>query len=132
MITVLGFTGTRQHVPEDRLDNLYEAIGCLARGGAATLHHGMCFGMDEYGHGYATTHALRTHGWPSNIPGTTAPLRVTTLHTIEKPLVRNRAIVDASDLLIAVPMDPGNEELRSGTWATVRYARAKGIPILFI
>jgi hypothetical protein len=36
-------------------------------------------------------------------------------------LVRNRHIVDASSVLIATPK--GDEELRSGTWSTVRYAR---------
>jgi predicted Rossmann fold nucleotide-binding protein DprA/Smf involved in DNA uptake len=38
-------------------------------------------------------------------------------------LVRNRAIVNSSGLLIAAPA--GEEILRSGTWSTVRYARSK-------
>ena len=39
-------------------------------------------------------------------------------------LVRNRAIVDAADVMIACPDGP--ERLRSGTWATIRYARKVG------
>jgi len=38
------------------------------------------------------------------------------------PLVRNRDIVDECDLLVACP-GSDHEELRSGTWACIRYAR---------
>jgi len=40
-------------------------------------------------------------------------------------LVRDHDIVDECDLLIVVPKTR-KEELRSGTWATVRYARKQG------
>lgn len=46
-------------------------------------------------------------------------------------LTRNRHIVAASDLLIACPFTH-NEQLRSGTWSTIRYARQKPIPIIKI
>ena len=48
-----------------------------------------------------------------------------------QPLARNRAIVAASDILIAAP-ESDTEQRRSGTWATVRYARAKGIPVIML
>ena len=38
------------------------------------------------------------------------------------PLVRNHKIVGAVHLLIATPKTD-KEELRSGTWATIRYAK---------
>ena len=44
-------------------------------------------------------------------------------------LWRNHQIVDATGALVAMPRGP--EELRSGTWATVRYARKLGRPIRF-
>jgi len=46
-------------------------------------------------------------------------------------LERNHNIVDESELLIACPKSK-EEELRSGTWATVRYARKKGVRIILI
>lgn len=46
------------------------------------------------------------------------------------PLARNKKIVDDGDQLIACPSGYA-EERRSGTWATIRYARAK-MPILII
>lgn len=43
----------------------------------------------------------------------------------EAYLDRDHAMVDACDVLLAFPRSP-REELRSGTWATVRYARKSG------
>jgi hypothetical protein len=43
-------------------------------------------------------------------------------------LVRNQDIVNCSDELIATPKEL-NEQLRSGTWSTVRRARIKEIPV---
>lgn len=39
-------------------------------------------------------------------------------------LVRNKDIVESTDVLLACPKGP--EELRSGTWSTVRLARKQG------
>ena len=47
------------------------------------------------------------------------------------PLARNREIVQLSDILIAAP-ETNKETLRSGTWATVRYARDAGLPIIML
>lgn len=45
-------------------------------------------------------------------------------------LERNHAGVDATDALLAAPLEL-EEQLRSGTWATVRYARKLQRPIRF-
>lgn len=44
---------------------------------------------------------------------------------------RNHDIVDDSDMLIAFPSTM-NEILRSGTWATIRYAKKRGKMVLII
>lgn len=49
----------------------------------------------------------------------------------DDPLARNRRIVAAVDVLIAAP-ETDREELRSGTWATIRYARAAGKPVVML
>jgi hypothetical protein len=46
-------------------------------------------------------------------------------------LERNRMIVAACDLLIAAPLQD-TEILRSGTWATVRYARKAGKQVILL
>lgn len=42
---------------------------------------------------------------------------------------RNRALVEGAELVVAFP-STCDEQVRSGTWMTVRYARAKGVPIM--
>jgi len=46
-------------------------------------------------------------------------------------LERNRDMVDSCDVLLAV-CDPNNVKLRSGTGATVQYAKSKGKRIIFV
>ena len=48
---------------------------------------------------------------------------------VKPPLRRNRDIVAWSGLLVAAPR-LNNEEVRSGTWATVRYMREARKPVL--
>lgn len=54
-----------------------------------------------------------------------------TVHEPREPLLRNRDIVDDGEVLFATPKEP-NQVLRSGTWATVRYATSAGKPIIVI
>lgn len=44
-------------------------------------------------------------------------------------LARNERLIEHADVLVAFPYSI-SEELRSGTWATVRRARKKRIPVL--
>jgi hypothetical protein len=124
----VGFTGTRYAVPPQQrwlidsvLDGLYRTRG------AVELHQGDCVGADEYAAnsgaslGYLvvchppTNPLLRAHG-PSHVVRPPRPY-----------LQRNRAIVDETDILLAVPSD-SHEVQRSGTWATIRYARKLNRP----
>jgi len=50
---------------------------------------------------------------------------------IKRPLERNSDIVADSDLLLATPRFY-EEELRSGTWATVRRARKANKPLIIV
>lgn len=44
-------------------------------------------------------------------------------------MLRNERMIDHADMLVAFP-NTGREELRSGTWATIRRARLAGIPVV--
>ena len=44
------------------------------------------------------------------------------MHPAKDYLVRNHDIVDVCDVLVATPGQK-EEQIRSGTWATIRYAR---------
>jgi hypothetical protein len=56
------------------------------------------------------------------LDGKLPPDNYTSLLPMEPYLDRNRAIVDTTALMIAAPRGRA-EELRSGTWSTIRYAR---------
>jgi predicted Rossmann fold nucleotide-binding protein DprA/Smf involved in DNA uptake len=48
------------------------------------------------------------------------------------PLVRNKVIVNISDVILATPFED-KEVMRSGTWSTIRYARKVGkTPIIIL
>lgn len=47
------------------------------------------------------------------------------MHKVTEPLKRNRLMVDDASLVVATPAE-NSEVLRSGTWATIRYAVTRG------
>lgn len=94
--------------------------------------HGMCVGADEQAHKVAWALHYRIDGFPSNIAEKTMEVKreqFTYIHKPQAPLVRNRNIVEGATLLIAAPRQR-KEEQRSGTWATIRYARERGLTTL--
>ena len=99
----IGFTGTRRGMSPRQLDDLRTYL----RNRMGTLHHGDAVGADRQAEEIASSYGYVIRAYPA-VRG----------HELE----RNRVIVAACDLLIAAPYED-DEILRSGTWATVRYAR---------
>jgi hypothetical protein len=129
----LGFTGTRHGATPDQLRTLRVVLRKHPRW---WLDHGDCVGVD------AQVHVLaREMGFSDNAiwvhPPDDARLRAHCKAPpgrifLPKPyMVRNRDIVDIAHKLIAVPAETA-EQMRSGTWATVRYARSLKRPIKII
>ena len=117
----VGFTGTRD-LTIAHATRMVEAFSSCQ--GEFELHHGDCVGADEYAHTLA-----EILGWKIVIhPPDNSRLRANceSEHILEPLpyLQRNHAIVDATAYMIAAPRGP--EVVRSGTWATVRYARKIG------
>jgi len=141
----IGFTGTRKGMSK-RQSSLLEVI--LIRFGPLVLHHGDCIGADEEAHYLAleigvckivvhppkiATAAAHCGLDPSGLLMPHAGARNTRVVRLapEDYLVRNRAIAKQTKFLIATPKSD-QEERRSGTWATVRYARGCNKPILIL
>jgi hypothetical protein len=95
------------------------------------LHHGDCIGADHHAHGIAREAWLSVAIHPPANPDKRAWCIGD--HTwMPKPyLDRNHDIVDATVGLIAAPGE-FKEQFRSGTWATVRYARKVGKPVVLV
>jgi hypothetical protein len=125
MATIIGFTGTRDGMTSAQAMRVVHLVDELA---ATDFHHGCCVGADAEAHQgimFANLN-VRFHVHPSTLTGLRAKVflreGLDVVHTPKAPLDRNRDIVDAAAVLIAAPKEM-TETLRSGTWATVRYAR---------
>lgn len=124
----VGFTGTREGMTPAQ----FKAFGDVwaSSGPATEFHHGACVGADAE----AVQHIAEMdeddvtaiHSHECNLKGMVsvdALLLSDVKHPAAPPLERNRDIVRLTDQLIACPKGP--EEMRSGTWATIRYARKR-------
>lgn len=139
---ITGFTGSSAGITLEQDRTLWKLLSFMD---ATEVHHGDCVGGDKAFHdAIIGTWGTRRSTWEAVL---TRPRII--IHPpdddakrafcedfdeIREPLpylVRNRAMVYEVSLLIAAPRTK-DEELRSGTWATVRYARKRGVPVIII
>jgi hypothetical protein len=93
-----------------------------------TFRHGDAIGADAIGHNIAVELGYNIIIHPPIDPKYRAFCQSDNIETPADYIKRDHDFIDRSTLLLAVPN--GNKEiLRSGTWATVRYARKKRIEI---
>lgn len=125
----LGSTGTSRGMTPDQLEAVQQVIqGWPA---AITLHHGDCIGADKQLHQLARRYGWRVVG---HLPINQKKRAFCDFDEIREPkpyLDRNQDIVHESAYLLATPKED-DEDLRSGTWATVRRARDRRRPILLV
>jgi hypothetical protein len=120
----IGFTGTRGHVTQAQIARLEELFsGILAA--TTHVHHGDCIGADVICHFAALRHQKNIIIHPPIRDALRAYCEGGLLLDPKEYIDRNHAIVDQTSTLIAMPDGPC-ERVRSGTWATIRYARARG------
>ena len=133
----VGFTGTQEGATRYQLRHLaryfriilyqHPLVQCV-------LHHGDCIGADEDAHRIAKRMQFKMilHPPVDNAKRAFCRLRDGDEAREEFPyLIRNQHIVDESVHLFACPKTT-KEQLRSGTWATVRYARKLNVPVKII
>lgn len=117
----VGFTGTRVGMTPAQQTGLQRLFQTLTM---ASFHHGDCVGADAEAHALVATHT------PSVVLVLHPPLHKaqrafcasSVAREPQEYLKRNQAIVNETDFLIAAPAEM-QEQMRSGTWATIRYAR---------
>lgn len=119
---IVGVTGSRYPRPDRSVSRLR---GLLVDWGVTELHHGDCTGWDEQAFRVARDLGLKTVAHP---PTSDSFRAFTTSDAVLPPapyLDRNKDIVRAVERMIAAPDGP--ERQRSGTWSTVRFAKAQGV-----
>ncbi len=121
-MTVLGFTGTREGMTDRQRSSVAALLRTLA---PSAIVHGGCVGADDEVDEMAMTYGIPRLVRPGNIEAKrgayTSRSGTLIVFPVRPNLTRNRSIVHDCDVLVAAPK--GDEELRSGTWSTVRYAR---------
>jgi hypothetical protein len=96
-----------------------------------TLIHGDCIGGDAASHEVARALGIAVYIFPPIKSDKRAWCVANDQAEPDDYIKRNHAIVNASDFLIGMPKSEF-EELRSGTWATIRYAKKIGIKVMII
>lgn len=138
----IGFTGTRLGMTSEQMVSLLTLLlNCVEfNDEPIELHHGGCVGADEQCHALAIAAGIKNfHVYPANNanPRYVANLVRNGELTIQianpaPALERNHKIVAAVSHMYATPKQD-IEEMRSGTWATLRYAwkNHKGCTVIF-
>lgn len=116
----VGFTGTRAGLSEAQVAALRDLLEAYTPRPTDEAHHGDCQGADVAFATYAESLGMWTVAHPSENRWR-AYTKSRTILPVKKEMDRNRDIVRVCDLLIACPENM--EKRRSGTWATVRFAR---------
>lgn len=130
MMHAIGFTGTRNDIPSAQAEALSRVLkDCPPH---SELHHGDCVGADVLAHMLAKALGWRVVAHPALIaPELRANMQADEIRQPLAPLERNVDIVEETTRLIACPAGP-REEIRSGTWQTIRAARKAHRPITII
>lgn len=126
----IAFSGTRYGMSPAQFEMVKDTLTGLAP--VTELHHGDCQGADIQADLIAHSLHIDVIVHPPDNPR----LRAWCIGAAQyRPpldyLARDRAMVDEADLLIAAPKAPV-DELHSGTWATINYARKVGRPIIMV
>lgn len=135
MPKAIGFTGTQRGMTIPQMRKVEQILEHARGKGYGLFHHGDCVGADAQAHDLAVIHgyAIVIHP-PTNSSKRAFKHRDSRMPVAVEPkkdyLARNHDIVDDSDFMIATPGEE-KEQLRSGTWATIRYARKRG-PVTII
>lgn len=128
---ILGFTGTQSGMTPKQIDTVTKLVNELR---PDLVVHGDCIGADyDFNNICIRARGSVTETRPPRIrlrPSTIEHKRAycegyNEIMPSKEPLSRNKDIVNDCDKLIATPVED-KEQLRSGTWSTVRYAKRVG------
>lgn len=124
-----GFTGTQNGMSKEQ-SHIVNKIFRTSFGDFRLLH-GDCIGADKDAHLLARNNKGYIEIFPPIYSSKRAYCKGDAFHDPKPYLERNHDIVNACDLLIVCP-NTKKEKLRSGTWATWRYAKKTGTEWIII
>lgn len=132
---IIGFTGTqvgmtdaqKREVNAILADKKSQSIGINC------AIHGDCIGADSEFHTMATNLQYQTIAYPASDVDKrkVANCQCSFKNPPRPALTRNHDIVGVANLMVACPKEM-SEIIRSGTWATIRYARSIKTPLIIV
>lgn len=127
---VVSFTGTRNGMTIPQRKAVMTLMQQLK---PSEAHHGDCLGSDENFHRICIALGVPRVLHPCDIEYQRANCDgAVKVHEPKPPLDRNKDLVHAGQALIATPRLM-KSELRSGTWATIRYAhKVHGVRVYIV
>lgn len=123
----IGFTGTQRGMTDKQWASLWRLL-CMRFGATNRFHQGDCIGSDAQAAHCAKQAGYRVIGHPPTIDAKRAFFPADEWREPLPYLDRNKKIVLTSTEMIATPGE-FEEQLRSGTWSTIRFARRVGRPL---
>ena len=118
----IGFTGSRSGLNDEQRKNIITFLD-NNKEKSIEVHHGDCVGGDQDFHEICEKYDnITIYIHPPKDDKLRAFCKSNNIFVKKDYLIRNRDIVNSCSILIACPYTK-IEELRSGTWSTVRYAR---------
>lgn len=130
----VGFTGTQYGMTlyqKDEIRFILTRLAILHGVGCLEFHHGNCIGSDEQSAQIAKELGFHIVSHPPTDIKKMSNFVSDETRTPKQYLARNKDIVDECNELIATTRTT-EEQLRSGTWSTVRYAKRKNKPYIVI
>ena len=127
---IIGFTGTQNDMTLAQFECLFDMV---VQTKATEAHHGDCVGADASFHAMCVDVEIPVVIHPPLVNKKRAHCEdgVKNIWPKKDYLVRNHDIVDCVDLMLVCPPTM-TEIVRSGTWATWRYATKQGKEIILI
>lgn len=128
MIINVGISGTRYGASPKQLNKIVELLMDFRKSGAKNFRHGDCIGVDIE----AANIARKLGYYIIKHPGPIGMKTEADETMVPLPFLdRNKVIVRMSGIMLIVPYS-NKEIMRSGTWATYRYAKKINVPIRMV
>ncbi len=125
---IIGFTGTQIGMTEIQKEKVKSF---LLKNNIELVRHGDCVGADSDFHNICAELKLKIIIHPPNIKSKRAFCKGDIILPEKWYIDRNHDIVDGCDLLIGTPQQD-TEQLRSGTWATIRFGKKTNKKVIII
>ena len=129
----IGFTGSRTGMSQTQAKAITDILDSYSD---IVVLHGDCVGADTEFHklcvAYRVAHPEKTiviHIYPPTYANLRSFNNPDKLMPAKYYLERNKDIIMNSDFIIACPVDKDREEVRSGTWSTIRHAKVNNLQV---